>query len=256
MEKKEKTIQITVQFGPGKTARADIDVVIKPKNKQFDKCIFLKDGTKIIFWAFKGTISANGKYAAVQLPIPTVLLGEKGNKIRNKFSYPGLFLLEPKDKSFLDPTPKDHGQYNCPGKPSGSGTGGLKKGSKKSAETVTFFEFNKNYYHPLISSNWQTFYHVTEQEGAWDDYDPCCQDISADFPIQYDSTLGISYTREISFLPKGEFGEYKCEDATLEECEEKYRKKKLEELLKILFPNMPLDQAQNLFYKNMEEKGK
>lgn len=249
---KDKGTKIIVQFSPGAKNKSTIRVKVKQYNNQFDRCTYGKGPSAINFWAFRGTIRENERYAAVNLPIPLVLLGKNPTSRSKKYKHKGLFLLQPKDNSFLDSQGGDHGQYNCPGKPTGSGAGS----GDKADRVKDYFKFNLNYFYPLISSNWQTFYHVTELKGVWDEYDPCCQNISVDFPIQYDSALGIYYTREVSFVPKEKDDPCGCDSEECDKCEEKYIKKKRKELSEILFPKLGLDRVEELLYESMEKKKK
>lgn len=189
--KKVNDIIVAVYFGPiAHTDSVDMEVVYEASYKDVEKWKYPAGGFS--FWAFKNTIHDGGEYAAVHLPVPFVLSGNKPSPV-DKFDYRGMFLMDPIGDGLLGNPGGDHGQHGCP---VAIGGGALLNGRKSVCEG---FMFNENRFVPLILPNWQTFYHITEIEGFWDEFDSKSHVISIDFPIQYDTTFGIYCTREVTY---------------------------------------------------------
>ena len=148
-------------------------------------------------FAFKDSVVENKKYIITQLHIPSPLL--KDDPGAGKYKYSGLFLLRPTIGSrwFKEP-PYDHGEFGCPIAVEPSGDKNARSDGPKS------FEFQNNYYYPLVLSNWQSLFFITEKKNAWEKYKPKKRNISIDFPASYDTTFGIYSTRAISFPKKDE----------------------------------------------------
>lgn len=184
------------------------------EGKKIEKWFYQPPGQtiKFFFWAFEGSLLEGKDYASVQLAVPLALLQAKlpkasTKKIKYAFA-DHKFLIQPSDKRFLEKGAFDHGRNGCPVAPgTGGGVGliastsndGVDENHDNIRNPLVRFVFNENYFHPMLMPNWQVCYHITEQEDFWDPYDPESHNISIEEPMQYDTTLGIYFTRGIEF---------------------------------------------------------
>lgn len=231
---KKKPIRIKIKYDLGRPFSVQVHEITKPKDKKNQirvwQIIDNKSRRAVTKFYSLTNLVTGGVYYSVTMNIPMYFesIVKKPKKSQEKYRYKGNFLVKPKLIKNESLTSRDGGREGCPyginidvcENPADCEQNPLK--ASKKPKPVDYFVFNGNRFYPMILTNWQVFYYVSENGYPIEDryvsaadasgniketkrkrfYKPELHLIGNEVPIHYDPTLGVFLSRQVSILDR------------------------------------------------------